>query len=160
MSVYYKLFGIPKTLDDFIDDSKRTNQKEITIVLNQKTLPTFTYVVGFQTSTRELKLKTFEFFPPIRPYTEKSREEKLYNDAGFALFRKKVFLYYSEAIEKIEKAGLKVKLHGASGSLAPLDRVKEDISLCDRQFEEIKQEYLTIGGKRGFFSSTNISLGG
>ena len=35
MGIIYKLFGIPKTFDEFVDKVKRKEQKEVTVVLGK-----------------------------------------------------------------------------------------------------------------------------
>lgn len=133
MSIAYKLFGIPKTFDEFVDKVKRRGKTQVDVFLGAYNAgglaPLFDYhcYVGLQSGKTKLKLNEHIH----------ERLGLLYRTRiGKAEVEQAALKEAVETAEKLQGLGLEATINGE-----PIAKAREDIPQYGNFIKEIKQKY-------------------
>ena len=136
MSIAYKLLGIPRTFDEFVDKVKRRGDSQVDVVLVAYDdegglgfggLWNYHCVVGLQSRKTRLRLNEHIHV----------RLGHLYHTViGKAEVEQASLKEAVETAEKLKNLGLETTINGE-----PIDKTREGIAQYDKGIEEMRQRY-------------------
>lgn len=134
MSIAYKLLGIPRTFDEFIDKVKRGGDNQVDVVLAAYDdevgfggMVNYHCVVGVQAGKTRLRLKE---------HTHMRLGHLYHTVIGKAEVEQASLKEAIETAEKLKNLGLEATINGE-----PIDKVREGITHYDNRIEEMRQKY-------------------
>lgn len=129
MSIAYKLFGVPRTFDEFIDKVKRRGDSQVDVTLVHYDDGKWNYhcIVGVQ--ARKTKLR-------LHRHTHIRLGDLYHTVIDKAEIQKASLKEAVETAEKLKVLGLEATISGK-----PIDQAIEAINQYDKGIEEKKKEY-------------------
>jgi len=142
MTIAYKLLGIPRTFDEFVDKVKRSRNNKVDIAVRKyNSYPTpfnivpwnRSVVVRLETGKIRTKLKTYTY------NTHRGRKDLFDVVIGKAKIEQTGLQYALEVAEKLQKHELELTINGNS-----IENIKEVIIKYGQNIEEKVKEFSEI----------------
>ena len=134
MSIRYKLFGIPKTFNEFVDKITKKGNNQVDVILtdynDEESLDGIFdhhYLMGIQAGKTKLLIKEFSYLESENLYTNKLNKYNLKRD------------FLKEAVktaEKLQYFSLEATINGFS-----INGTKEKIDEYDKKIAGMEQKY-------------------
>jgi len=134
MSIAYKLLGIPRTFDEFVDKVKRRGDNQVDVVLEAYDdeggfggMFNYHCVVGVQAGKTRLRLNE---------HTHMRLGHLYHTVIGKAEVEQASLKEAVETAEKLKNLGLEATINGE-----PVDKAREGIMQYDKGITELRQRY-------------------
>lgn len=135
MSIQYKLFGKPKTLDEFVDKAKKTGINKISVLVAAYDDAGNLFGEGFFNYHCRVGLLAGKIRLKLGEHTHIRFGHLYHTVIGKAEVEKEAFTEAVETAERLSNLGFEVTINGK-----PVNEVKEALEQYDKGIQEMKQK--------------------